>query len=141
MSRDDVDDLTQEVCARFLAAHPPAMVHAERYLFGIARHVLADFLRQRKARREVALSAVEDSWDADARLQGGPDPAAAVFASDLLVALLERLPRSQQAVLLAREAEGYSCREVADRMGFSEATVQTYLKRARSHLRDLRRRM
>ncbi len=139
-SCEDADDLTQEVCARFLAIrHWGSVADADRYLFGIARHVLADFLAQRRARREVSLDSTEGLegegawWPAVVH-----DPAAAVSDSDLLQVLLRRLPVSQRAVLLAHEGIGYSYREVADRLGFTEQTVEVYLKRAKAYLRSLK---
>ncbi len=139
-SREDADDLTQEVCARFLAIrHWASVADADRYLFGIARHVLADFLTQRRARREVSLDSMEGLEEGDAWSPAVVhDPAAAVSDSNLLQILLERLSVSQRAVLLAHEGIGYSYREVAGRLGFTEQTVETYLKNAKAYLRSLR---
>lgn len=139
-SRADADDLTQEVCARFLAVqHRASIVDADRYLFGIARHVLADFLAQRRARREVSLDSTERLEDANAWLADtAHDPAAVISASNLLRVLLDQLPASQRAVLIAHEGIGYSYREVAGQLGFTEQTVETYLKNAKAYLRTSR---
>jgi RNA polymerase sigma factor (sigma-70 family) len=136
-SRQDADDLTQEVCARFLSIQEWASVDdADRYLFGIARHVLADFLAQRRKRQEVSFDSVEGMEDFGVS-DVVHDPAVAVGNADLLSILLRRLPVSQRAVLIAHEGVGYSYREVASRLGFTEQTVETYLKCAKAHLRSL----
>lgn len=49
---------------------------------------------------------------------------------------LRTLPASQRAVVVLREMQGLSTREVADAMGLSEANVKTRLSRARKALQS-----
>ena len=49
---------------------------------------------------------------------------------------LRTLPASQRAVVVMREMQGLSTREVADAMGLSEANVKTRLSRARKALQS-----
>jgi RNA polymerase sigma-70 factor (ECF subfamily) len=49
---------------------------------------------------------------------------------------LRTLPASQRAVVVLREMQGLSTREVADAMGISEANVKTRLSRARKALQS-----
>ena len=54
---EDADDLTQEVCLRFLAVDQLQWsAKQSRYLFGMARHVLADFRTQRARERAYLVS-------------------------------------------------------------------------------------
>lgn len=49
---------------------------------------------------------------------------------------MRTLPASQRAVVVLREMQGLSTREVADAMGISEANVKTRLSRARKALQS-----
>ncbi len=56
--------------------------------------------------------------------------------NELLHRALERLPAAQRSVILLRDYEGYSYREIADITGLSEAQVKTYIFRGRVALRN-----
>ena len=56
--------------------------------------------------------------------------------NELLHRALERLPEAQRSVILLRDYEGYSYREIADITGLSEAQVKTYIFRGRVALRN-----
>ncbi len=131
----DAEDLTQEVCARFLSAYRGQVLeHPRRYLFAIATHVLADFFA--RARREVAVDpdSVEDLLSSDASDQAIEH----VAIEGDLERFLSQLPRTHRAVLVAHKIEGYSYAEAAQRLRLSELTVEKYLTQARSHLRSCR---
>lgn len=66
----------------------------------------------------------------------------AVYAPDQLafediLTLLQQLPEDQQLVFNLYEVEGYSHREVADRLEITESSSRVYLTRAKSRLRQL----
>src|SRR5437868_10682465 len=109
-SRHDAEDLTQEVCARFLSSrHAAASIEPKLYLFGIARHVLADFLADRQRQRRHLISIGDPIEAALDYLQSAAlrDPAESVSTAQLVDFLLRTLPSSQVAVLLAHEGDGY----------------------------------
>ena len=56
--------------------------------------------------------------------------------NEVLHRALERLPETQRSVILLRDYEGYSYREIADITGLSEAQVKTYIFRGRVTLRN-----
>jgi len=56
--------------------------------------------------------------------------------NELLHRALERLPAAQRSVILLRDYEGYSYREISDITSFSEAQVKTYIFRGRVSLRN-----
>lgn len=137
-SPQDVDDLTQEVCLRFLAMDQRRWPDKPRnYLFGMARHVLTDFLAQRSRERSYLIPDVDEydqsiEHDQSAALK---DPEDSVSTSQWLKLLLLELPSSQRRVLIAHEHDGYSYREVALRLGFTCQTVEKYLTQAKAQLR------
>jgi RNA polymerase sigma-70 factor (ECF subfamily) len=60
-------------------------------------------------------------------------------ASDLNAVLhkaLERLPENQKTVILLRDYEGYSYREIAEITGCTEAQVKINIHRGRNALRN-----
>jgi RNA polymerase sigma factor (sigma-70 family) len=67
------------------------------------------------------------------------NPEELVLQSDnasLLRKALENLPASLREVLILREIEGMSYREIADITGLPSGTVMSSLSRARGHLRQ-----
>lgn len=137
-SPHDVDDLAQEVCVRFLSMgegkSPDRPLH---YLYGIARHVLADFLtrRERERRHIVANLDSVDDWLAPDRSAALNDPADSVAIQQQVAIALLSLPASHKNVLFAHEHDGYSYNEVAVRLGFTKQTVEKYLTQAKAKLR------
>ncbi len=57
--------------------------------------------------------------------------------NEILHKALERLPTVQQSVILLRDYEGYSYREIGTITGLSEAQVKSYIHRGRVALRNL----
>ena len=49
---------------------------------------------------------------------------------------VSRLPADQRSVILLRDYEGYSYKEIADMTGLSEAQVKVYIYRARVYLKE-----
>jgi RNA polymerase sigma-70 factor (ECF subfamily) len=137
-SREDAADLTQEVGFRFLSLKPQFWPDdPRRYLFGIARHVLAEHLEGR-ARQLKVDEAIR--LEQQLGLSGSAvfhDPAESVANSQLSHYLLGRLPQRQREVLMAQACDGYSYQEVAARLGVTVSTVEKDLSLAKSHLRAL----
>jgi RNA polymerase sigma-70 factor (ECF subfamily) len=127
------------------------------WLFKITTHVC---LNERKARRRRALPGSTqppasspadigeqnepDFWvtpapDAALYPAGVPTPAEGVLAEResvalAFVALLQRLPPRQRAVLLLKDVVGFSSDEIAQALDFSVAAVSSALHRARAAL-------
>ncbi len=55
---------------------------------------------------------------------------------DLLSRLLDRLPERQRKVYILCKVEGLSYREVSGRLGISESTVNSHIKRANALLKE-----
>jgi len=56
--------------------------------------------------------------------------------NEVLHRALETLPPAQRSVILLRDYEGYSYKEISDITGLSEAQVKTYIFRGRVSLRN-----
>lgn len=140
-STSDVDDLTQEVCLRFLVAHAALCPRKPlAYLYGIAANLLADY--RSHAMRERG-SIVVDSELADTILEQGSGAAPAISADVMgleqqLTRALARLPPTHCAVLLAHKRDGMSYHETASRLNLSVHTVEKYLTQAKAQLRMMR---
>ncbi|MEI7829053.1 MAG: RNA polymerase sigma factor [Prolixibacteraceae bacterium] len=96
------------------------------WLFSTAHHTMVDGIR--KSRRET----IVDSKKL-------PDGAVEHNYSDLQEILhqaVEKLSDVQKSVLLLRDYEGYSYREIGEITGLSEAQVKVYIYRSRIFLKN-----
>jgi RNA polymerase sigma-70 factor (ECF subfamily) len=99
------------------------------WVCSIARNRLIDHYRrsarERQGRLRLIVSdlhATEPEWD---RLE----------QRDAVLASLEPLSSAERTALLLRYLDGYSVREVAQRIGRTEAATESLLSRARDHVR------
>ncbi|MCX6365365.1 MAG: sigma-70 family RNA polymerase sigma factor [Armatimonadetes bacterium] len=136
---DAAEDITAEVfgaafraLSRCPAPAPQGSEHdpARAWLFGIARHKVADHLRRPKNRETLPLP---ESLLAP----GGPE--ASVERAETARALrcvLEALPELQKEALLLKYVEQLSLAEIALALGKSETAISQLLYRARQSARE-----
>jgi RNA polymerase sigma factor (sigma-70 family) len=96
------------------------------YLFTTAHHTMIDYIR--KSKRETSLD-----WKKVA------EPVVHHDYSDLQEILhkaVQRLPEIQRAVVMLRDYEGYSYKEIGQITGISEVQVKVYIYRARIYLKN-----
>ncbi len=137
-SRQDAADLTQEVGLRFLCVNQQLWPDNPRaYLFGIARHVLAEHLEDRARQLKLDEAIRREQQPGLTESAVFRDPAESVATRQLSDFLLRKLPRRQREVLLAQVGDGYSYQEVAARLEVTVSTVEKDLSLAKSHLRAL----
>lgn len=86
---------------------------------------------ERDDRREGSPPAIE----VEDRARAADDLLIDAWIGDRLRRALQHLPRSYRAIVVLREIEGLSTKEVASLTGISEANVKTRLHRARTRLR------
>ena len=140
-STSDVDDLTQEVCLRFLLADEAVCPRKPlAYLYGIAANLLADY--RSHATRERG-SIVVDSEIAETFMEQGSGAAPAISAdivglAQQLTRALSKLPPTHCSVLLAHKRDGLSYQETALRLNLSVHTVEKYVTQAKAQLRMMR---
>lgn len=146
-SLDDADDAVQEVMLRAWRAlgrfEQQAPLRA--WLYRIATNVCLT-AAERRARDRAGIDAFLQPYP-DALLEELPAPGAAPEAiaeerEDIglaLVAAMQVLPPKQRAVLVLREALGWSARDVADVLDDTVPAVNSALQRAREGLARERR--
>lgn len=123
MSQDIVQDTFEKLWVRLEG------VTAEKvktYLFTTAYHTMIDYIRKENRYTEMEPGSVND-------------PAHEEQYSDLAEVLEKavcQLPDDQRAVLMLRDYEGYSYRDIAGITGLSESQVKVYIYRARVYLKN-----
>lgn len=130
----DVDDLAQEVYLRLLRHDSTKCVHKPlAYLYGIASHVIADYMDDSKQERERLSDGADE-----------PTEGSWVMPDDLgdqlnlqqqIERALAQLPPRHAAVLLAHKYCGLSYEEVAAELGLSIHTVEKYVTQAKARIR------
>ena len=124
--REDAEDAAAETFAAAVAQlHRINAQDVRLWLFGIARHKVADAAHRASRRREVTL---EESVYATA-----PSPEAEE-SRESLRRLLKELPEEQREAILLHYVEELSHQEVALVMRKSLAAVNSLLQRARARL-------
>jgi RNA polymerase sigma-70 factor (ECF subfamily) len=118
------EDITADVFADAAAAlhrFQPGATPVLAWLYTVARRRLADEARRRS--RVVPLAAVDQA------VEYGPDVGAALRRA------IAALPEAQRAVVVLKLIEGRSFREIAVRLGVTEAACKMRLSRALERLR------
>jgi RNA polymerase sigma-70 factor (ECF subfamily) len=150
-SLQDAEDMVQETFLRAWSKRSTFEGRAtfRAWLYRIATNACLDLIKGRK--RVVAVdpqaeAPTEVTWlepFPDSRLPGPDDPAAATVARETIelayIAAIQHLPRRQRAVLLLRDAIGWSAKETAALMDMSVAAVNSALQRARATLGEIAR--
>jgi RNA polymerase sigma-70 factor (ECF subfamily) len=141
-SRFDSLDFLQSVWGSFFRRMRTAPTefedsrHLVAFLARAAKNKVIDEYR-RAASRKQDMHREEPLWGDGLRPRDVPDPADSpsevAQAHEVLVRLRELMPRDRQAIL-EMKAEGLSSKDIGDRLGISERTVQRVLE-------ELRRRM
>jgi RNA polymerase sigma-70 factor (ECF subfamily) len=125
----DIDDVIQETYTRLVAAESVSHVHdAKSYTFQIAGSVVIDHLRRMKV---VSIASVPD-FDYLGVVSDDPSPERQVIDRDelhRLAQMIAGLPGKVRDVFTLRRVHGLSQREVADRLGIAESTVEKHMSR------------
>ena len=95
------------------------------YLFTTAYHTMIDRIRKEK----------RSSFSEDLNLQEESHENNYSDLSEILKDAVDRLPEIQRMVLLLRDYEGYSYREIGEIAGLNESQVKVYIYRARLFLK------
>jgi RNA polymerase sigma-70 factor (ECF subfamily) len=121
---DDIDDIVQESYSRIANLKDVSHIRSGRaYLFTTARMIVAEKARRAKVVRLETVARIEDvgaEYDS-------PSPEQAALANDYLYkvrSLIDVLPERCRDVFRLRKIEGLSQREVAEKLGISEHTVE-----------------
>lgn len=130
--RDDVSDVIQETYAKLLALSPERRgdVRSWRaFLFTTARNVAMDHLRSPAS---VPIEALPEINGADVLSGGGEEQSPDEIVNltqeqDLLARVIASLPEKCREVLTLRKIHGLSQKEIAQRLGIAEHTVEKHI--------------
>jgi RNA polymerase sigma-70 factor (ECF subfamily) len=129
-NRATADDLVHDAFLNLLRGTQTAEIENSRsYLTRTAKNLAIDHLRRQRSRSlytgELGLAdvAVCDQPLPDAVVQGRQELAA-------LLAVIDRLPTKCRVVFLLSRDHGLTMRQIAERLGITEKTVEKHLMRA-----------
>jgi RNA polymerase sigma-70 factor (ECF subfamily) len=129
---DDIDDLIQEAYARLWSADFTRIRDGRAFLYSVVRNALQDQLRRARV-VQIECVAEIDALDIDE----APGPERWVSAHqqyEQLLRMLEKLTPQRRAVYQFRKFEGLSLREIAQRLGIAEKTVENLLGLAQAQV-------
>lgn len=133
-SREDAEDLVQELCARMLP-RVEELRRLDQPGPWLARALHNLYVDQVRHRTRSPIDAVEELPEVPA-----PAPPAEVLAgitAEEIQAALSRLPPEQRAVVAWHDIEGYTLEELAEGHGLPLGTLKSRLHRGRGNLRRL----
>ena len=136
-NQQDAQDVAQEAYLRAFRFFPGFRGgDARAWLMKIVRNTCYTWLQTNRALQDAA----EFDENLFATDSCPPNPEEAVLQNDsntLLRKALEKLPPNFREVLILRELEGMSYKEIADITGMPAGTVMSSLSRARGRLRQI----
>jgi RNA polymerase sigma-70 factor (ECF subfamily) len=135
----DADDVLQESVLRaFRGFEALRGSDVKAWLLAIVRNCHFTALKQRHRRSFVPLPEEHDPQDGQAMIATTPDPESASIRADearTLDRLMTQMPAEYREVLILREIEDLSYREIAAVTGVPIGTVMSRLARARAALK------
>jgi RNA polymerase sigma factor (sigma-70 family) len=123
MSRDIIQDTFEKL---WLKIETVSGLKVKTYLFTSAYHTMIDYIRKEKRYKDVDPIEVNEETHSGQYSDLG----------EVLDRAVGNLPDDQRAVVMLRDYEGYSYREIADITELSESQVKVYIYRARVYLKN-----
>lgn len=134
LSREVAEDLTSQTFLRFAKEIGEKEVKdAKKYLFGIAKFVLLDYLRVKYKRSEYPITEADEEL---LSIEEG-ETQSNIDIVELLIQLFPRLPDKQKNILELRFVQKKTIKEIAEQLGKDENYVSTTQKRAFHSIRIL----
>ena len=122
----EAEDVVQQVFEKFWKRHPDVEIGAAKtYLFTSVHRACIDFFRRKKTSRNTT----ELLPQHDAGISGHN-----YEARQLVQKMLEQLTDDQKSLILLRDYEGYSYKEIAKILDLTESQVKINLFRIRKKL-------
>src|ERR1700722_12407975 len=122
----DADDLIQEAYARLWLTDFAGISHGRSYFFTIVRNLLFEHARRNRIVPMERLGEIEAL-----RIPSGePGPERQMAARqelERLVAIVEQLPKQCQQAFRLQKFQGFTQKEIAQKMDISEKTVEKHL--------------
>ena len=123
MAADVVQDTFEKL---WIKLEDVSGLKVKTYLFTSAYHTMIDYIRKEKRYSDtdpVTLNEANESKQYS-------------DLAEILDKAVQNLPEDQKAVLMLRDYEGYSYREIAEITKLSESQVKVYIYRARVYLKN-----
>lgn len=144
-NREDARDITQEAFVKAFRNLEGFRLEASFYtwLYRIAMNLAIDFTRKRKRRESAGFDegiAARDEDGGISEIHHGDSPRKALERKQLfqqIMTAMDTLPEDQKQVILLRELEGLSYKEISEVMDIPEGTVMSRLFYARKKLQKL----
>jgi RNA polymerase sigma factor (sigma-70 family) len=121
MSSDIIQDTFEKLWVKL---EDVGALKVKSYLFTTAYHTMIDYIRKEKRFVDMDPSGLEMSHSQHYSDLG-----------ELLERAVRNLPEDQRSVVMLRDYEGYSYKEIAEITGLSESQVKVYIYRARVYLK------
>ncbi len=139
-NRSDAEDVVQDACMRALAALDLGPVERPRaWVLSIVRNTAFTWLAKNRPKTVLLTDDAAFIETAAAREPGAPNPEEALIAAadqSALESAIEALPHVFREVIVMRDINGLSYREIAAATGAPVGTVMSRLSRARALLLD-----
>jgi RNA polymerase sigma-70 factor (ECF subfamily) len=136
--RTDAEDVVQDACMRALASLETAVVERPRaWVLTIVRNTTFTWLAKNRPKAVVLIGDPQLLEAATAHRDSAPDPEEALIAAadeSALESAIQALPHIFREVIVMRDINGMSYREIAAAIGAPQGTVMSRLARARAHL-------
>jgi RNA polymerase sigma-70 factor (ECF subfamily) len=134
----EAEDVVQETWLRWQTTDRSGVVEPVAYLVSVATRVAINVCQSARSRRETYIGPwLPEPVDISA------DPALGAEREEVLelavLLLLERLPPTERAAYVLREAFEYSHRQIAAVLDMTESNVRQIMTRARKHIAEERR--
>ncbi len=142
-SRNDVEDLTQEVFLRIYKSIGSVNVELSLFswIYRIALNLSIDELRRKKFKRMLSIETSEESTSDHSQLlqdeSGASDDLMAQEKKERILDALGRLTPAHRTALVLREYEDMSYKEIAETLHITEQAVKSRIFRARDELKEL----
>jgi RNA polymerase sigma factor (sigma-70 family) len=137
-SAADAEDIVQNIWLRWQTTDRSAVLDAPAFLATATARLAINLALSARSRRETYVGPwLPEPVDTSADPQLGAERGEALEFAVLL--LLEKLPPSERAAFMLREAFNYPYQQIADILRLGEANVRQLATRARKHIADGRR--
>ena len=123
MARDVVQDTFEKLWVKL---EDVSGLKVKTYLFTSAYHTMIDYIRKEKRYADADPATLDEANEAGHYSD----------LAEILEMAIQNLPEDQKAVVMLRDYEGYSYREIAEITLLSEAQVKVYIYRARVYLKN-----
>lgn len=124
---DKAKDIVQDTYEKLWKKHAEVnSAKVKSYLFSTAYHTLIDLTRREKKQAQWD----EVDYNRHASNDGYSD------LNEILQKAVDRLPDIQKMVVMLRDYEGYSYKEIGELTSLTESQVKVYIFRARKFLKD-----